>query len=286
MIWIDNIFNLREENINLESLSPFFLNDNTIKYDQENSQKKKIIDHNYNDNDKDTFVISKYKYETSTSTPTPTNNTIKKDENTNNMNIYPIHKMHDQLFWSITFALHEEKEFAERYNTKNFEINEKEKISQYIHKTKCINLKTKITKTDISKMACEIISEKKIEWDHVFALASYYNTDIYIFDSYTNKYVQYQCDKPLNKKILNKYTKNKKIYFEKKYTVNDLDKLTIVNFKLEKFNKPLKGISYYKSKDLDDICVILDIKLEKKTTKPKIYEIISLHCVWKNLLKN
>lgn len=282
MIWIDNIFNLREEKIDLENLSPFFLNNNIIKYDEEHSQKKNIVDPIYNDNDKDTFVISKQVHKCfAKESSTKTIEKVEKD-----MDISIIHKMHDQLFWSIIFALHEENDFNEKYNEKNFEINEKEKISQYIHKTKCINLKTKITKTDISKMACQIISEKRMEWDHVFALTSYYNTDIYIFDNDTNTYIQYLCDTPLKKIVLNKYTKNKNIYFENKYTENDLDKLTITNFKLERFNKPLKGISYYKSKDLDDICIILNIKPEEKTTKPKIYEIISLHCVWRNLLKN
>ena len=40
MIWIDNIFNLREEKIDLENLCPFFLNYSIIKNDEEHSQKK------------------------------------------------------------------------------------------------------------------------------------------------------------------------------------------------------------------------------------------------------
>jgi hypothetical protein len=195
-----------------------------------------------------------------------------------------INTMHDQLFWVLIFSINNENEFLNSFEEKNFESNEKEKISQFIHKTKCTNLKGKIPKTEISKMAFQLISEKKIEWDHLFALSSYYNLNIFVCDLNTKTYTQYLCETSTNIVLLYKTEKNKKTYYQKG-NINDLDTLISQNLKLEKFNKPLKGISYYKVKDLEDISIMLNINTENKISKPQLYEKISLHCVWKNLIK-
>ena len=60
-----------------------------------------------------------------------------------------------------------------------------------------------------------------------------------------------------------------------------IDDITSNYFCLESYSKPLRTISYYKKKDLDEIAKYFGLTFDAKTKKEDVYNRISEYIVWK-----
>jgi len=190
---------------------------------------------------------------------------------------YPNRK--DSLFWCIFIYINGTLEYENiQRSYYNIIISEKQKIGNYYSKNfrimKYLNIK--LTHKEIQQIISDIMINNDVNIDMLYAFSIYYKLRIYILKPEKEIYIDIKPDEEENFVVLVKK--------DKEYGI-DLDKLLYQKlyryFKLEKYNKPLKGISYYNMGDLRELGDKLEIpNIEKITNKQDLYREINIYCEW------
>lgn len=198
-------------------------------------------------------------------------------------------KQDDTLFWSVFIAHYGLKEFfiVDRY--KNREIEEKEKIVNYLKTLSKPEIH--ITKCSIQEMMGELMVAKNTTLFIVNALCMYYKMSfLFVYD---NTYLEFDL-----KKLLTNYdneipigiiykngsgtTKYNKFSVDLNVTKEKIQNILDTKVLLVKYDRPLRGISTYKNMDLEIILHKLQPNLgekNKKITKKDMYEQIWRLCL-------
>ena len=195
----------------------------------------------------------------------------------------------DGLFWSMYISQYGYDEYnRNKYNYGKIEVQEKEKIAEYLHK----NGSQKETNYRLTRGFCceiesDLITTPKMTFSGLIGMCAFYKCNILIVD--LNKHIYYSfCSTSENTKetyILYKnpfYTgkMNSNEYFididHKIYSVSELNDQF---FKIDNFQKPMKSITNYKKIELEAIASKV-VKEEKTTDKSldknQLYEKILL----------
>ena len=188
----------------------------------------------------------------------------------------------ESLFWSVFIAKYGLKEFYNIDRYKNREIDEKCKIMEYMKSLS--RLDVLITKTSINEVMGSLMVDKNTTLFIVNALCMYYKMNLLFV--YENTYLKFDL-----KKLFTKYEdeipigiiyKNGKKYCVDLYVTSEkIQNIQDTKIRLEKYDKPLFGISAYKIPDLEMMLRKLEPNLgeTKKSTKKEIYEMIYKNCL-------
>ena len=196
-------------------------------------------------------------------------NKIKANNNINNKNLYFIPDEEDKLFWCFYIFLNGKEQYNMN-NLSSFSIEKAFKINaiEQIRLNKDIYKKNKLKLVDIEN---ELGSENKIGFIGLYALCILYKINIiYLWDK---RYFELFGDK-----------QNPEIHYIKIYN-NDhsiynspyqYDYYSSNYWKIDNMKKPLKSLSAYSSKNLQNICDKLKIpyitELGKNKTKKELYQ--------------
>jgi len=194
-------------------------------------------------------------------------------------------RKNDSLFWIFYIIMNGFTEY-ELIGTNEFEIEQTEKYKyiDFLRKKECKQLlkQHKITKIK-EDIETDLGNSSKINYKTFFALCICYKINILFiyrkrcFQIYSGNHentihVVHQYDPPIE----NPHGRFKYAY-EIEPTKQNIEKYQSNEyFHWENIDKPLRCISYYKVKDLLDICILLKLKEEDyiKLTKPEVYELI------------
>jgi len=202
----------------------------------------------------------------------------------------------DGLFWSMYLAHYGMNEYIRvGLNNGNEEMKEKNKITEYLHTQPITVLKAfsnyKITKAFITDAISDLLTCGKMKWSGLIAMSLFYQANILIVDYEKKIYLPFLVGNALQTYILyrnplyNKKDRKSVSYFvdvaEKLMKIEEISNTMIG---LLHYEKPLKGISTYKSSDLETMAEKLGIELDdengKMLKKQDLYTKILLKCVW------
>ena len=190
------------------------------------------------------------------------NESVKNVENTNANNIFfPQEK--DQLFWCFYMAF-EGKHNYDHVDNNSFKVEKQIKISaaEQLHKNADILKGHKLKRVEVES---DLVNNSKISLQSIHALCILHNISILYVTEFT--YSEISCGSKLTSCIIKQ--NDKYGFFE--YDDEFYKKIKETHFYIENISKPMRGISSYKSKDLQDICNKLNISL---ATKPVMYQAI------------
>lgn len=210
----------------------------------------------------------------------------------------------DTLFWSIYIAHHGMNEFMRvGVNNGNEEMKEKKRIADYLHKTphSFMNNQSnyKITKVFITDIISDLLTCPKTNWSGLVAMSLFYQCNIFVVDyerkfylpfvltnvtSQVNTYVLYRNP------LYNYKDKNSTSYYvDIDYKIMNIEDITNNMVALLHYEKPLKGISAYKTSELEHMADILgvatDDEHDKKLKKNELYTRVLMKCIWEKELK-
>lgn len=202
----------------------------------------------------------------------------------------------DGLFWSMFLAHYGMNEYNRiGLNNGNEEMKEKNKITEYLHSQSTTLLNTfsnyKVTKVFVTDTISDLLTGSRMKWSGLVAMSLYYQANILIVDYDKKIYLPFMVGNALQTYILyrnplyNKKDRKSVSYFvdvaEKVMTLEEISNTMIG---LVHYEKPLKGVSTYKSADLETMAEKLDIELDdengKMLKKQDLYTKILLKCVW------
>jgi len=204
-------------------------------------------------------------------------------------------RVQDGLFWSIYIAKYGYLEYLRnKYNYGKLEINEKQKISEYLLSIGSNRIKSnyKITRSFCGEIVADLTSLPRMVMSGLIAMSAYYKSDIYIVDIIKNTYVYFLYlgdDIPLKDTIVlyknplhTKKFHSNEYFVDIGFTIQSLDEIRENYVGMEHFSKPLKGISTYLKPDLEKMAektVFREKKcLETETySKQELYNILLMH---------
>lgn len=200
----------------------------------------------------------------------------------------------DGLFWSMYILHYGYTEYhRNRYNFGKIEVQEKEKIAEYLH----INGSQKISKQTNYKLTkglcCEIeadlITKPKMEFSGLIGMCAYYKCNIIVVDLQKKIYYSFSnnSENPNETYILYKnplYTgkyKSNEYFIDIDHKIYSLLQLNELFLKIDNFQKPMKSITNYKKIELEYIATKLfgSIKEKEISDKNHLYEKILLYIV-------
>jgi len=202
----------------------------------------------------------------------------------------------DGLFWSMFLAHHGMNEYHRvGLNNGNEEMKEKNKIVEYLHGQSTSLLNTfsnyKVTKVFVTDAISDLLTCAKMKWSGLVAMSLYYQANILIVDYDKKIYLPFLVGNALQTYILYRNPLyNKKDRTSVSYFVDVAEKImsyeqiqnTMIG--LIHYEKPLKGISTYKSADLESMAEKVGIEVDdengKMLKKQELYTKILLKCVW------
>jgi hypothetical protein len=202
----------------------------------------------------------------------------------------------DGLFWSMFLAHYGMNEYNRvGLNNGNEEMKEKNKITEYLHGQSTTLLNTfsnyKVTKVFVTDTISDLLTCSHMKWSGLVAMSLFYQANILIVDYDKKIYLPFMVGNALQTYILyrnplyNKKDRKSVSYFvdvaEKVMTLEEISNTMIG---LIHYEKPLKGVSTYKSADLETMAEKLDIELDdengKMLKKQDLYNKILLKCIW------
>jgi len=212
------------------------------------------------------------------------NNIIKNNNNNNNNNnnktkfdkqYFFVPNEKDTLFWCYYIIKNGDIKY-ETINNKNLIITKQIKID-YVTKIRENKQIVKKTKFDsIINIESNLANDDYINIKTIMTLSVIDNINII----FITKKTYFECLNNVsdNIYIIRELEYNKKYGYE---IANDenLNKIRTTLYKIESLNKPIKNISFYKVKDLIDICNKLEINIKndngKNKTKNELYNSIT-----------
>ena len=200
-------------------------------------------------------------------------------------------KVQDGLFWSIYIAKYGYSEYLRnKYNYGKLEVNEKQKITEYLLSIGSNRIKSnyKITRSFCGEIVADLTSLPRMVMSGLIAMSAYYKSDIYIVDIIKNTYVYFLYlgdDTPLKDTIVlyknPLYTKkfhSNEYFVDIGFTIQSLDEIRENYVGMEHYQKPLKGISTYLKPDLEKMVektVFRDNKSMDTYSKQELYNILT-----------
>lgn len=177
-----------------------------------------------------------------------------------NLNLFTIHEQ-DELFWCF-FIIHYghvkyEQIFNKFIEEKKIKIEMVGKIREYKHILKQNKWKKNIIES-------ELINENKITVNTLICLLTVFN---YNFVIKNNNMIYSKINTDDNNIFLIIFDNNEISLYDGKDKQKKITEYQNSLWNIENYNKPLKAISNYKLKDLQDIARKLKINIEKKRKK-------------------
>ena len=186
-----------------------------------------------------------------------------KDEKRTKTDFF-IPEQQDNIFWCWYIFKNGIKEYNIIQN-KHFLIEKTSKIDwiPILRENKAI---VKQLKYKLSGLENNLVNEKKMNIKALEAICVINNIDFCIIK---NKMIYKNCNDNENIILLKYYQNQKKygIFFDQKNITEKIQLLEKNLFLVKNIEKPLKGISSYKAKELQDIAEQLDISLTLEITK-------------------
>lgn len=212
------------------------------------------------------------------------------------------------LFWSLYIAYYGEAAYlaiGNKYG--NAEIAEKQKIMEFLKANKKIlkSLNTKITIGTTQEIMSDLMTNMKTSLLSVIAYAAYYKRNIVLLNTINKTYIEHiystvvpssgVLDTPW---IVIKYTDAKKYGVLLGENIYDIRPFIVDQYThIETYDKPLKGISTYKLKDLLEISAkmkfadtetpattstigLCSVIVSKPIIKSELYGKIWQYCLW------
>ena len=196
-------------------------------------------------------------------------------------------RVQDGLFWSIYIAKYGYSEYLRnKYNYGKLEINEKQKISEYVLSIGANRIKSnyKVTRSLCGEIVADLTSLPRMVMSGLIAMSAYYKCDIYIVDIIKNTYVYFLYlgdDIPLKDTIVlyknplhTKKVHSNEYFVDIGLTIQSLDEIRENYVGMEHYQKHLKGISTYLKPDLENIAektVFRDNKTIDTYSKQELY---------------
>jgi hypothetical protein len=231
----------------------------------------------------------------------PNGHQLQVEEKTENSILYKIEQqcmkathVQDGLFWSIFIAIYGYNEYLRnKYNYGKLEVNEKQKITEYIIQKTSNNLKTnyKLTRSSCAELVADLTSLPKMVYSGLIGMCSFYKSDIYIVDIVKHTYLSFlpiNEDDPKDIIVLYRnplYTKkfNSNEYFvDIGLTVQTIEEIKEKYVEIENYAKPLRGMSSYLKPDLEKMAektiFLENPELKKETySKQELYNLILMY---------
>ena len=227
--------------------------------------------------------------QTETQTQTPTTDLYE----TCRKRLLFVPKCEDAIFWSLYLAKYGYREFQRigKHNGR-VEMNEKKEMTdyafQYGSKNMSLHLRTKVTKTGLSKMIEDVLTHPRTPFSTLYLYSLYYKMNIWVVDLQKKTYLQYthensECVE--QNVVLYKNPRGQHgtpAYFvDTEQQLYSLEHLSLYFLELVSDQKPLKSVSSYKMTDLEHIMHILGIaEMDpegKKWKKQALYDTIAIY---------
>jgi hypothetical protein len=201
----------------------------------------------------------------------------------------------DGLFWSIYIAVYGYGEYLRnKYNYGKLEVNEKQRIAEYMVSIGANKIKTnyKVTRSFCGEIVADLTSLPRMVLSGLIGMCVYYKNDIYIVDIVKNTYLYflYQGEDTNSKEtdtiVLYKNPLHTKKFHSNEYfvdigfTIQSLAEIHANYVGIEHYQKPLKGVSTYLKPDLEEIArktVFRENKSMDILSKQELYTKIWIH---------
>ena len=228
--------------------------------------------------------------------PPPTLNTLPAISKTPITTIF-CPKQDNTLFWSVFVGIYGYTDYlniGNKYN--NAELEEKQTIMETLQKQpgKLKECNFRVTNQMIQELFSELMVCKRDQLFSLLAFTVYYDKTIYVvFEN--NTYLRFSpykdvLAKPSANTAIVLYcrvgTRNNIYSLEQDVTDALIDKIHTTKLCLEHYTKPLRGISSYKTDELEIIAKKLGLEIDKKWKKQELYEKIAAICSLEQVLKN
>ena len=241
----------------------------------------------------------------SNTTQSQTQNIAGEDLNNETTDIYEtcrkrllfVPKCEDPIFWSLYLAKNGYREFQRigKHNGK-VEMSEKKEITdyalQYGSKNMSLHLRTKVSKTGLSKMIEDILTCPRSPFSTLYLYSLYYKMNIWVVDLQKKTYLQYthensECVE--QNVVLYRNPRGQHgtpAYFvDTEQQLYSLEHISLCFLELVNDEKPLKAVSSYKMTDLEHMMYMIGIpEMDpegKKWKKQALYDTIAIHTSWK-----
>ena len=196
---------------------------------------------------------------------------------------------HNSLFWCMFIRYNGYDEYVllgKKYA--NREIEEKQKMIDSFKKNMQV-LKFsnhKVTNAMTQEIVSEIMMNKKSSLLTCIAFSIYYKKHIYIVKNKTHIFYAYSRDMvwsenmDVNDYAILHYKSEDEYGIDMDVTLEKIIHIRDNTFCLESIEKPLKGVSSYKTNELEDIARKIDLKLEIALKKADLYQKLLEECTW------
>ena len=204
----------------------------------------------------------------------------------------PIHRfktnLKDSIFWCIYVAVNGETiyqtQIQKGVNMVNFMMNEKKTMSDHFNKNPALlkNSNQKITLAKINEIKCNLMTKSYMDTVESFIPCSiYYGKPIYVVFEEINSYMKFvdknyiSDDEQDDPNVIILYANGGRFTLEPNR--KDLNKIQSEMFYIQHYEKPLSGVSNYKTEELKEIYKMVftqDITMKK----PEYYEKIVVKC--------
>ncbi len=198
--------------------------------------------------------------------------------------------MKDTLFWCMYAANNGigyfQTQIQKGVNMVNLMMNEKKTMSDHFNKTPTLlkNSNHKITLSKINEICCNLMTKPTMDSiDSCIPCAIYYNRPVYVYYKEIHSFLKfsdknYVSDSEEDTNIILLYANGGKISLETDTTkVLEFIKMTTNLFCLNTYEKPLSGISNYKTEELKQLYTIV-FESDEILKKPEYYEKILVKC--------
>jgi len=196
----------------------------------------------------------------------------------------------DGLFWAMYIAHYGYNEYnRNKYNYGKIEVQEKEKIAQYLHTTgskqKQKQTNYKLTRGFCCEIESDLITKPKMPFSGLIGMCAMYSCNIAVVDLNKNIYYLFSSNiEECPTYILYKnplYTgkhKSNEYFVDIDHKIYSWLEIQEHFFKIENYQKPMKSITNYKKIELE--CIAGKLKIigdQGKEDKPQLYEKIMLY---------
>ena len=188
----------------------------------------------------------------------------------------------ESLFWSVFFGVFGMKEYSAIHKKANREMEEKQKIIEFIQKNpeKIKKSNHKTTKTMMQEIMSELLSNREISIQSLIVFSVFYKTNIYLIKK--NVYCVFKCcdgDEPVaNVFIFESMTKKAKKSYSVEFAGDGDKTASMIRsieqncFFIENIKKTLKAASFYKVSCLEKIASKFNMDVAKYKTKKDLYD--------------
>ena len=204
----------------------------------------------------------------------------------------PVHRfktnLKDSIFWCIYVAVNGETiyqtQIQKGVNMVNFMMNEKKTMSDHFNKNPALlkNSNQKITLAKINEIKCNLMTKSYMDTVESFIPCSiYYGKPIYVVFEEINSYMKFvdknyiSDDEQDDPNVIILYANGGRFTLEPNR--KDLNKIQSKMFYIQHYEKPLSGVSNYKTEELKEIYKMVfteDVTMKK----PEYYEKIVVKC--------